>query len=139
MQYFPKLNVATFVYTHTKKNYTSLKLLKLIDIVVMHRPARFFRGTRMWPICILQILKIIVSQNKTKQYCRVIIYLFTYFLLKYQTLIDSDELFVINHKIIILLNISVEKHIKLIFNKFYLVTLYCAFMLTTCIIDDVII
>lgn len=68
MQYFPKLNVATFEYTHAKKNYTSLKLLKMIDIAVMHRPARFFRGTRMWPICILQILKLLVIQNKTKHH-----------------------------------------------------------------------
>lgn len=47
---------------------------KLKEIAVMQLSAKFLRGTHVWPISILQILKILLTENKTKHsYYRVII------------------------------------------------------------------
>lgn len=43
-------------------------------------PAKFRRGTQVWPICILQILKILVTENKTDH--SILGKLFASFLLK---------------------------------------------------------
>lgn len=51
---------------------TSLKLLQLRDIAEMQLLAKFLRGTQVWPICILQILKILVTEKvSTHNHCQV--------------------------------------------------------------------
>lgn len=88
--------------------------------------------------CILEILKMLVTQNKQN----ILLYgnyLPNFYGNSRHYLKVLKKLFLIIHKIIILLNVLVEMHIKLVYNMFCLVFLYCAFMLTTCIIDDVII
>lgn len=59
---------------------TSLKLLKLRNITDIYLPAIFLRGSHMGPICILQIMEILVTENKTEHY--IIGYLFASILLK---------------------------------------------------------
>lgn len=58
---------------------TSLKLLKLRDIAEMQLPAKFIRGTQVWLICILQILKMLVTENETDHF--TLGYLFAFILL----------------------------------------------------------
>lgn len=38
----------------------------------MHLPEKFHRCTQVWPICVIQILKILATENKTDHSIKVI-------------------------------------------------------------------